>query len=41
MGEINTYKILVGESEGKNHLVDLGVEGKIILSGCCGLDASG
>jgi len=27
----NTCKILVGKPEGKNHLVDLGVDGRIIL----------
>jgi hypothetical protein len=32
MGEMrNAYKILVGEPEGKNHLEDLDVYGKIIL----------
>jgi hypothetical protein len=32
MGEMkNTYHILVGKPEGKNHLEDLGVDGKIIL----------
>jgi hypothetical protein len=32
MGEIrNPYKILVGKSEGMNHLVDLGIDGRIIL----------
>jgi hypothetical protein len=27
----HTYKILVGKSEGKNSLEDLGVDGKIVL----------
>jgi hypothetical protein len=27
----NAYSILVGETEGKNHLKDLDVNGKIIL----------
>jgi hypothetical protein len=32
MGEIrNAYNILVGKPEGKNHLEDLDVDGKIIL----------
>jgi hypothetical protein len=32
MGEVrNEYNILVGKPEGKNHLEDLGVAGKIIL----------
>jgi hypothetical protein len=32
MGEvINAYNILIGKPEGKNHLEDLGVDGKIIL----------
>jgi hypothetical protein len=28
---INVYRVLVGKSEGKNHLEDLGVDGRIIL----------
>jgi hypothetical protein len=32
MGEMrNTYKILFGKHEGKTHLEDLGVDGKVIL----------
>jgi hypothetical protein len=32
MGEMrNTNKILVGKSEGKIHLEDLGIDGRIIL----------
>jgi hypothetical protein len=32
MGETrNAYNILVGKSEGKNHLENLGVDGRIIL----------
>jgi hypothetical protein len=32
MGEIrNAYNTLVGKPEGKNHLEDLGIDGKIIL----------
>jgi len=32
MGEkINVYRVLVGKSEGKNHLEDLGIDGRIIL----------
>jgi hypothetical protein len=32
MGEMrNVYSILVGKPEGKNHLEDLGIDGKIIL----------
>jgi hypothetical protein len=32
MGEMrNTYKIVVGQPEGKNQSEDLGVDGKIIL----------
>ena len=32
MGERRgVYRVLVGKSEGKNHLEDLGVDGKIIL----------
>jgi hypothetical protein len=44
----NAYKILVGKPEGKNHLEDLGIGGRIVLkqisekySVRCGLDASG
>jgi hypothetical protein len=29
----NAYSILVGKPEGKNHSVDLGIDGKIILEG--------
>jgi len=29
--KINVYRVLVGKSEGKNHLEDLGVDGRIIL----------
>jgi hypothetical protein len=32
MGEMrNAFKILVGKPEGKNHLEDLGVDGRIVL----------
>jgi hypothetical protein len=32
MGEVtNAYSVLVGKPEGKNHLEDLGVDGRIIL----------
>jgi hypothetical protein len=32
MGEMrNTYKIIVGKSERKNHLDDLSIDGKVIL----------
>jgi hypothetical protein len=27
----NVYKVLVGKSEGKNHLEDLNVDGRVIL----------
>jgi hypothetical protein len=44
----NSYKILVGKPERKNHSEDLGVDGKIILEwilgnwvGRCRLDSSG
>jgi len=30
-GVRNAYKILVGKPEGKNHLEDLGVDGRMIL----------
>ena len=34
MGERRcAYMVLVGKPEGKNHLEDLGVKGKIILNG--------
>jgi len=29
--KINAYRVLVGKSEGKNHLEDLGVDGRKIL----------
>jgi hypothetical protein len=33
MGEMqNTYKILIGKLEGRDHLGDLGIDGMIILS---------
>jgi hypothetical protein len=32
MGDIrNVYQIFVGKPEGKNHLEDLGIDGRIIL----------
>ena len=32
MGEgIGEYRVLVGKPEGKNHMKDLGVDGRIIL----------
>jgi len=31
MGEHRVYRVLVGKPEGKNHWVDLGVDGWIIL----------
>jgi hypothetical protein len=44
----NVYKIFVGKSEGRNHLEDLGVDGRTILKWIlgkwcevCGLDSSG
>ena len=27
----NVYRVLVGKSEGKNHLEDVGVDGRVIL----------
>jgi hypothetical protein len=41
----NTYSILVGKSERKNHLEDLGVDGRITLEWMLrkygGMDSSG
>jgi len=31
MGERGSYRVLVGKPEGKNHLEDTGVDGRIIL----------
>jgi hypothetical protein len=31
MGEINAYKILVGNLKGRSHSVDRGVDGRILL----------
>jgi hypothetical protein len=33
----NAYSILAGKPEGKNHLEDLGVDGKIILEWILGI----